>query len=83
MRLLLLLSAFLTAMVGQGASARAAVATPCAIAACASAPARAAQAMAAVATPHVALLDRVNLVRIFVAAAPTAKVPLYADRLLI
>ncbi len=82
MRLLLLLSAFLTAMVGVGTPAAAAVRPACELTATASVRAERQAPRIAVVPPHKSgVLDRVNFVAAALDGAPARTVPLYAQRL--
>lgn len=82
MRLLLLLSAFLTAMVGVGTPATAAVRPVCEVSVSASVRAeRLAPRLPAIAPLRIGALDRVNFGPLTRAVAPARAVPLYAERL--
>jgi len=82
MRLLLLLSAFLTAMVGVGTPAAAAVRPACEISASASVRAERHAPRATVAAARkFRALDRVNFGRSMPDSAPVRMIPLYAGRL--
>lgn len=82
MRLLLLLSAFLTAMVGVGTPAAAVVRPACELTATASVRTeRQAPRITAIAPRKFNALDRVNFGPLAQRAAPIRAVPLYAERL--
>lgn len=81
-RLLFLLSAFLTAMVGIGTPAAAVVRPACEVAATASiCTERKAPCTALVAVHKIHSLDHVNFGAIVVRSAPALTIPLYAGRL--
>ena len=81
-RLLFLLSAFLTAMVGIGTPAAAVVRPACEVAATTSVcTERKAPCTALVAIHKIQSLDRVNFGAIAVRSAPALTIPLYAGRL--
>ena len=82
MRLLLLLSAFLTALVGVGTPAAAAVRPVCEVSATASVRTeRLTPRIAAVSPRKFGALDRVNFGPLKLDSAPIRTVPLYAERL--
>ena len=82
MRFLLLLSAFLTALVGSNATAPAVARPAYAVSASASVRAeRAVARVAAFAPRKFGTLDRVNFRPVAVVSAPARAVPLYANRL--
>ncbi len=82
MRLLLLLSAFLTAMVGVGTPAAAAPRAACEVSATASVRAeRQAPRIAAVSPRKFSALDRVSFGLLALRSAPVRTIPLYAARL--
>jgi hypothetical protein len=82
MRLLLLLSAFLTAMVSVGTPAAAAVRPACEVSATASVRTeRQTPRIAAVLPRKFGALDRVNFGAIGLQSTPTRTIPLYAERL--
>ena len=82
MRLLLLLSAFLTAMIGVGTPAAAAVRPACEVSATASVRTEhLTPRIAAVSPRKFGALDRVNFGPLKLGIAPTRTVPLYAERL--
>ena len=82
MRFLLVLSAFLTAMVGVGTPAAAAVRPACEVSATASVSSeRQAPRIIAVSPPKFGALDRVNFGPLALRSAPALIIPLYAERL--
>lgn len=82
MRLLLVLSAFLTAMVGLGDAAPAAARPACEVSVSVAAKVeRFAPVSVAIAAPQKSSLDRASFAAISRTEAPAATVPLYADRL--
>jgi hypothetical protein len=82
MRLLLLLSAFLTAMVGVGTPAAAAQRPACEVSATASVRAERQAPRLAVVLPHIfGALDRCNSGSLTLHSAPARTIPLYAGRL--
>ena len=82
MRLLLLLSAFLTAMVGVGTPAAAAVRPACEVSATASVRTeRLTPRIAAILPCKLGTLDRVNCGPLALHSAPIRSVPLYSQRL--
>ncbi len=82
MRLLLLLSAFLTAMVGVGTPATAATRPVCEVSATASVRTeRLVPRTVAVSPRKLGTLDRVNFGPLALRGAPIRTVPLYAERL--
>ena len=82
MRLLLVLSAFLTAFVGLGTAVPAVARPACEMSSIVSTKVeRFAPVTVTVSTPGKASLDRVNFVAFTRADAPVAVMPIYADRL--